>query len=817
MGLKNVGWFSVDRASADRYTFWLYTVAALSPFLADDSLFSYIKSNPDTSHIEDILRMLSDSLAGEEDRYLVLDDLQNVCDETLVRSLDFFLSIIPDNVHLFILSRETPPVYLGRFAVTGRLLFIGADQLSLSEQESMDFLQNTLGLAADGTNLTSLVSYAEGWIGGLQLAAAAVGSGWKNTRSAGGGFGARITAEYLNHEVFESLPRDEQVFLLYTGQLSYFTGSICSYCIDGCTPDRFTAMIQSLNEKNLFLVCVDDAGGIYRYHNILSDFLAVQFARLPGVQRKAFLEKAAKAFELHSDMAESLRLLLAAESYGEMLRAAAEPVCGTETWHFLDQIPVQELVGVPDLALKCFLYNMGVLNISRCRTLYAALFDAYRGTKLESVIQFAQAYVMKDGSTLPDYAPLTAEEIEALPLSEPAKAMIYTENAAALTDNCKYAEAERCIDKALACAGESWAFVGAFAWGQKAQLYEETGRLNDSLACYTTAFSLYHTSPLLLGIGTNFYIGATGVYMGQMNLTDAQRMLNESRLIYEHRQERVDVIDITVTYHYAEMEFLKGKPEQGKLLVNGILDTYQGLNVVMLGRLLKEEACAGILDDSLACQFLEQLAVSPSHYRSMLFMQLLAARMSALLDDPEKAFAKTDQVLALAREHGNRLRLAEGALQKLFLLTRFPQHGGGEREKLDLLRESIAAAWENRIFMLFFLERSSVLPVLRNLLALPVRQYALLAGERAFAEQVIGLCTEGSAEPVQSADASALSAREREVLEQLALGITNKEIADRLCISLATVKTHILNIYAKLGVSSRVMAVDEASKRGLLK
>jgi len=62
----------------------------------------------------------------------------------------------------------------------------------------------------------------------------------------------------------------------------------------------------------------------------------------------------------------------------------------------------------------------------------------------------------------------------------------------------------------------------------------------------------------------------------------------------------------------------------------------------------------------------------------------------------------------------------------------------------------------------------------------------------------------------------ALSQRELEVLELVAAGTTNREAAARLFISEATVKTHLLHIYAKLGVSDRAAAVAEAFKRGLL-
>ena len=61
-----------------------------------------------------------------------------------------------------------------------------------------------------------------------------------------------------------------------------------------------------------------------------------------------------------------------------------------------------------------------------------------------------------------------------------------------------------------------------------------------------------------------------------------------------------------------------------------------------------------------------------------------------------------------------------------------------------------------------------------------------------------------------------LSAREREVLELVAAGNTNREAAARLFISEATVKTHLLHIYGKLGVSDRAAAVAEGFNRGLL-
>lgn len=64
---------------------------------------------------------------------------------------------------------------------------------------------------------------------------------------------------------------------------------------------------------------------------------------------------------------------------------------------------------------------------------------------------------------------------------------------------------------------------------------------------------------------------------------------------------------------------------------------------------------------------------------------------------------------------------------------------------------------------------------------------------------------------------TALSARELEVLTLVAAGHSNDEIAARLHLSRATVKTHLAHVFGKLGVDSRTAAVAEATSAGLLR
>ncbi len=61
-----------------------------------------------------------------------------------------------------------------------------------------------------------------------------------------------------------------------------------------------------------------------------------------------------------------------------------------------------------------------------------------------------------------------------------------------------------------------------------------------------------------------------------------------------------------------------------------------------------------------------------------------------------------------------------------------------------------------------------------------------------------------------------LSAREIEVLQLVARGVSNKEIGNNLHISTATVKTHLIHIYSKLGVGDRTAAVTSALEKGII-
>ena len=85
------------------------------------------------------------------------------------------------------------------------------------------------------------------------------------------------------------------------------------------------------------------------------------------------------------------------------------------------------------------------------------------------------------------------------------------------------------------------------------------------------------------------------------------------------------------------------------------------------------------------------------------------------------------------------------------------------------------------------------------------------AHRRTLAPEVVDLLAQRVGRPLES-----LSTRELEILQALSTGSSNKELAKQLFISEATVKTHLIHIFQKLGVETRTAAVTVARERKLI-
>jgi LuxR family maltose regulon positive regulatory protein len=145
---------------------------------------------------------------------------------------------------------------------------------------------------------------------------------------------------------------------------------------------------------------------------------------------------------------------------------------------------------------------------------------------------------------------------------------------------------------------------------------------------------------------------------------------------------------------------------------------------------------------------------------------------------------------------------------------------------LEALADALVLAQSEGYVRVFTDEGTPMTGLLRRLVASAQRGQAPSLGqaEAAYAVRLLGAASFESTDPVTSSIRIAgstvlvepLTERESEVLVLLAEGQSNREIADRLVVTLDTVKKHLTHIFGKLGAVSRTQAVARARELSLL-
>lgn len=796
-GLKNTAWLSLDETNNSVFSFWHYFSAAAGELLGEKVSFGVAPLFEQRDKKEDLVTLIN-CLCSEKDYYIVLDDFHTVTDPALIDTLEFFLRAMPENLHLFLLSRGDPPVYLGALAVSGRLLFLSSEDMKLSPEESLQFLKKTMKLKDDETRLRQISAFAEGWVGGLQLAAAG-GDFSGELLKQGGGF----AAEYLTREIFGKLSPGEQDFLVTTGVLSWFSGDICAGLFENLD---FPSMLEELQNKNLFVVCIDEEKGIYRYHNILSEYLKQRFSELPNARKKAILQKAASGFAADGDYGEAARLLIQAEDYDGAAENILKMALDTDAGEYINRIPNDYVVQNIDLAGRSMIYNVDCGNMAKFDEVCNTALAEWKDSPLCDLLRYARSLLTRDRVENPPQ-PISVADVEKLKLDPETAAFILLGTANLLVMDRRYTVAAEYAERAqkMITANVSLHY---FAYSLKSQLAEETGRLNDALQTYRQMKVLFEKSEPAFMSQYNYRIGIAGVYLKRMELAQARKMLDEAGEMLRGENIPESMVRFSLDYNEAEYNMLCGQSEKGAALIRRIIGGSTDLR--RADRLLIELSAEGLTDNALKENILAEYktcvkagkSVSPAY-------ELLCVRLYFKKGETEKARGITENVLTFSRENQNRLRLVEADL--LLIQMTDESAPAGKRRRNNLLREAVYYSWENRIIQPFYVERRALNPLWKDFnVSLSDK---LSEQERLFVRDVMRICSQQE----NAGDKGLLSSREQEVLAELAKGKTNPQIAEDLCISLSTVKTHVLSIYGKLGVSSRVSAAKEGKRLGLIR
>lgn len=794
-----VRWLTLDSECNDVPLFWTYAAEALSGLLdagpGDFTSYLYCDAG---AHTEETLNVLINALDPQPDIYLVLDDFHVLQSLKLLQSIEYFITNAPANLHFILLTREHPKLYLTGCEMQGELLRIEEDDLRLEGNEGLLFLKQTLKLPYPDEVLMELVCKAGGWIGGLQLLAAALPDKPAQEVISSGvissGTIRSLVYDYITNEMWDRLGHEEQDFLVMTAVPTYFN----CLAAKALVPDvNYSVMLSGLLDKNLMLQCIDEEQGFYRYHNLLRDYLLAQFDRLTTQTKNQVYQKAAGVFHELGDEEESLRHLFLLKDYDDaMLRILDIP---HHTAHFssMKKVPVQYAVTNFDFAFQTFFYHYYIYDYETCLALYYAAieyaaadrrYEAFIGTTLlfnQEAFVFGEELITTGQVRESDSYPLT-------------KALILTKNAAFQFHQDQFTAALQSVNESMdyekGCPGT---YIHYFNLTLKAQICEEMGLLNKAVAVQEQTYRLIDQNKLLRRLHTpTFYVTIAGLYMKQMRLSDAEKTLNACKA---EITERGGQLRHSYDYNRIEYLYLTGSHDEAGKLLYRLMETKPYEDILIVSSLLKLMYRAGAMTPALQDHFMAAYEKKPKETRS-LNSRLLYARMLYSREKQQEAASILDEVMSIARKQNSCLKIVEADLQKLSMLVTCSKDS---RRMVDLYKEALYYASENNIRSPFFVEADTVASLHQRRIP-----DALTNQEKSFHEELMKLCI--------TTEHCILSKREVEILKAVADGLTNHEIAAKLFISLPTVKTHISNIYRKLEVKTRVTALDQARAMGII-
>jgi len=200
----------------------------------------------------------------------------------------------------------------------------------------------------------------------------------------------------------------------------------------------------------------------------------------------------------------------------------------------------------------------------------------------------------------------------------------------------------------------------------------------------------------------------------------------------------------------------------------------------------------------------------------------LFARILAMQGKETEAIHLNDRSLALAEKGSKRRNVIRCIMLKSLLLTKQNQM----LECFQTLEDALSMAIPNGYFRIFLDEGAPLEQLLRQYVKAR-RNHYIKRSERVNLDDVkqileammrIRLSETPSEDFQKTAKGSELllTRQEKNVLHLMNKGLTNKEMAGELGISLSTVKTHINHLYRKLGVGNRMLAIKKAQELDLL-
>jgi LuxR family transcriptional regulator, maltose regulon positive regulatory protein len=755
------------------------------------------------------------------------DDSSSEAEDQVHAHMATWLESLPTGMHVVWVSRNKPKFPLSRWRLKDQLLEIGCEDLTLEAAEAKRFLKEVTHLKLPDEQLEILHRLSEGWIAGLQMLAlrlgqesdpeAAVLEVQKNHA---------FMFEYLMEEVLHKLPVATRDFLLATSVLTTLNPAACEALTD--RPDA-AALLADLSERNGFVTPRED--GCFGYHRLFADGLRGLLRQRHPEWEPQLHKRAARWHLMHGVLESAFEHALEAGD-ADVLEALAaralENIFRNSDFltlqRYAPRIPENFTEERPTLALflawTCFHLGReeaGRMHLERAqRTLREGAKRGEDGSSQRRLLahtSFLRSILLR----------LSGDAARAMQLAYRA---------------CMLAPRE---DRFLRASLQLQIGIDAFLLGQ---LDVATAALED--AQELADVSEHH----LAYYGAGYTLGEIFSLQGRL---DKVEKLSRQLATYAGRSPS----HAGPAHGYAalvtsRLRLLQSRPNDAATYVEaGIAGGRQGGNIRILnyGYAAQAMVHAQCGDYTAALPLLQQAEHFGSRNRmhwAIDLDDLEAMRLRYKLRMGEKADAST--WLLRSRPRLRKPVLADWDLARTSVEVLL--HLGRAAEALPLLD-----TWAP------YLEKIGVhLPSAELSLLYAAVDHARGRKEAAIEKFTLGLrlCTEWGAFGVAlnckpwlkplalaglpedhmtpemkqllallarsdeagsvsaSAAMEALSVREIEVLQAMREGKSNKEIAVKLFVAPSTVKTHLKNIFAKMGVSNRTRAVTLAEEAGLL-
>jgi LuxR family transcriptional regulator, maltose regulon positive regulatory protein len=835
---RSVAWVSLDESDNDPSRFLSYLVGALQAAEGGigEGVVASLRS-PEIPSVEMLVGALVNELVDlPQGITVVLDDYHLIYSEPVHEAVTYLIEHLPENVHLVISGRTDPPLPLPKLRAQGQMAEIRAAELRFTSDEAAAFLRDAMGLALSDADIVALGEITEGWVAALQLAALSMrdrldASGFVESFSGSN----RHVLDFLADEVLARQPIIVRDFLLATSVLGRMTAPLCDALTGRCDGQ---IMLERLERENLFVVAFDDERRWYRYHHLFADFLRERLGReKPGLVGELHL-CASGWYEDNGLLPEAIDHAFSAPDHELAARLVERGI--KEVWPRRGEIPtvlrwLEALpAGTKRRRPRLFIEHALALAVSdRPGDVEPLLQEAERAASDATADEKDRQFLWGCASAVRSWrARLRGDAPHAVELARQSLSVLPTE------DTPQRTFAAICLGEALRTTGElaaaSEAFAEAVELGRsaghvystliamvwQARVQAAQGRLREAEDSFRRAqrFVTEQGVELLPAAGLA-HLGMGSLLYERNDLDGAERELEEGVDLAERAREMSNLVWGYITLSRVkrargkEEDALEKAREAERVARTSGADLEIAIATAWMVRL---RLARGEFAEAVALEQERTANAENAADAARVVDRLTSARVLHAQDRHDEAFALLEELRGFAATSG-----ITGGLIEILALQALVLWAKNEKEQaVSTLTRALLLA-EPEAFVRTIVDEGAAMGDLLSAV-LEVRQSGRLEGAgqlstRYLAEILATLAQEARALGASERLAEPLSERELEVLALIAAGESNREIAVRLFISISTVKTHLNNLYRKLGAANRTQAVTRARDLNLLR